>query len=109
MADMQKKIILLNAKGYNMKDEVTGKVNTGISIRYLLTDNLSPVYASSDEKGVGVAKVAVQTDEGKNIKSVPGIYNGGFSMKPKADGSVVFKLETLEFLSELELKSAAIK
>lgn len=109
MADMQKKIILLNAKGYNMKDEVTGKVNTGISIRYLLTDSLSPVYASSDEKGIGVAKVAVPTEEGKNIKSVPGVYDGGFSMKPKADGSVVFKLETLEFLNELEFKPFPIK
>jgi len=96
------KFIMLYANGYNMQNE-NGTTNEGISVRYLLTESLSPVTGTDGSRGVGVAKVALPVEQGKNIKSVPGMYEGQFAMKAKSDGKVDFKLESVKFISDIEM------
>ena len=52
---LKKEVIVLNAMQYSMTDTETGEVNEGTSVRYLMTNSLTP-YAEDQQKGYKLAK-----------------------------------------------------
>ena len=47
---LKKEVIVLNAMQYSMTDTETGEVNECTSVRYLMTNSLTP-YAEDQQKG----------------------------------------------------------
>lgn len=100
---MKQNIVLVFAKGYRMENDAKTGYNEGVSLSYLLTEDLSPV-ASNDERGMRFSKSSISLDKGKNITKVPGLYEGIFDIKPDAQGKVNLKLADVKFLSEIKLE-----
>lgn len=105
---MKQNIILLFAKPYRMeKDDKTG-FNEGISIQYLLTDELSPVNGES-ERGMRFSKSSIPLLQGKSISKVPALYEGSFDLKSDAQGKILLKLTDVKYLSEINMVYPEIK
>ena len=89
---MKQNILLTFARGYRMeKDDKTG-YNEGISVNYLLTDDLSPFVGDKIERGIRFSKSSISLEDGKAISKVPGLYEGNFR-----------ELESVNVLSEVQL------
>lgn len=100
---MKQNILLTFARGYRMeKDDKTG-YNEGISVNYLLTDDLSPFVGDKIERGIRFSKSSISLEDGKAISKVPGLYEGNFAMRTDAKGNTILKLESVNFLSEVQL------
>lgn len=93
------KVILLYARPYSISEN--GKTNEGITIQYLISDNLNPV-STTDEFGFRVTKGSIPLDQFKNIDKTPGLYDGSFTMKTGADGKAALKLNELKFIKEIK-------
>ena len=96
---VKSKCILLYANPYSIKDEDTGQINTGVSLRYILNDNIQPVE-NGDEKGYKTAKGSLPLEHNKKIKSVPAVYEMDFEMKINAQGQTNMKLVNLDYFAE---------
>ncbi len=99
---MKQNCILTFAKGYRMENDQKTGYNEGISLHYLLKDNLSPT-GDDKERGIRFSKSSVPLDKGKNIVKVPGLYEFDFDIKSDAQGKILLKLTDLKYLSEVEL------
>ncbi|WP_313162529.1 hypothetical protein [Sedimentibacter sp.] len=100
---MKQNIVLVFAKGYRMENDQKTGFNEGVSLSYLLTDDLSPL-TNNDERGMRFSKSSISLDKGKNITKVPGLYEASFDIKADAKGQVQLKLSDVKFLSEVKLE-----
>lgn len=99
---MKQNIILTFAKGYRMENDAKTGYNEGVSIHYLLTDNLSPVVGT-DERGIRFSKSSIALEKGKQIINVPGLYEADFEMKSDSQGKIQLKLSDLKYISDITL------
>lgn len=90
--------IIIYTRPWNMEDEKTGEVRDGISVEYLLAENLNPVVNDDGSKGVRHCKDSISLDKADSIKQVPGLYNLNFGFKPGARGKVTIKLDDIKYL-----------
>ncbi|WP_313345688.1 hypothetical protein [Sedimentibacter sp.] len=105
---MKQNVIVTFVKGYRMENDSKTGYNEGISIHYLLTDNLSPVVGN-DERGIRFSKSSISLEKGKQIIKVPGLYEADFEMKSDAQGKILLKLKDLAYLSEVQTLYPEIK
>lgn len=96
--ELKMKIILLYARGYSITEN--GKTNEGITVQYLINDNLDPVR-TTDERGFRVTKGSMPTSEWPSISDCPALYEGTFKMSTGSDGKAQLKLITCSFISHL--------
>ena len=95
---MEEKIIILYAAAYNIEDEKTGRTNSGVSINYLMTDNLEPAE-DGRTKGFRVMKGSLPHNAVDDISHVPGVYNATFSIKPDASGKPILRPTAVDFVA----------
>lgn len=96
---MKQNILVVFARGYRMEN-ADKSINEGVTINYLLTDNLSPV-GDKVERGIRFSKGSLPIDKAKKINKVPGLYEADFNVKTDAKGSVTLKLADVDFISEV--------
>ena len=98
---MKQNVIVLSARGWAMVDERTKEERTGVSIHYVMTDNLDPCKNdATGEEGYQPVKQSISIDEAKNLVNVPGIYEADFQMRASA-GKTVLALSTLNYLCDV--------
>lgn len=100
-------IVVLYANRYSMPGD-NGTVNNGVSVAYLYGDNLAPCMAADGSLGQRPAKGSLGIGCWDNIKQVPGIYDGYFSMTVSKDGKPTLKLIDLGYRGECELVSVPV-
>lgn len=87
---MNSKITVLHARKWELEDEVTKQQRSGVSIRYVMTDNLTPnVDADTGELGYSVMKESISVEAAKVLVDVPGVYDAEFILRSKADKNVL--------------------
>jgi len=96
------KIVLLYASRYTMPGD-NGTVNNGVSTAYLYGDNLAPTMAPDGSLGQRPAKCSLPVGCWENIKQVPGIYEGYFTMTVSKDGKPTLKLVDVGYCGEVDL------
>ena len=99
---MKQNILVVFARGYRMEN-ADKSINEGVTINYLLTDNLSPV-GDKVERGIRFSKGSLPIDKAKSINKVPGLYEADFTVRTDAKGSVTLKLVGIDFISEIVLE-----
>lgn len=97
---MKENIIILSAKNWSMADEQTGNIRSGISIHYLLTDNLKPWSDPDGSRGFTPCKQTIPLTMEHSLASVPGLYEADLSMKISG-GKNVLSITGLSFISEV--------
>lgn len=93
------KAIVLFANPWRI-EERTGIVREGISIEYIISDNLLSVANEDGSLGYRVVKESININNAKQIVKVPGIYEitYGFTVKK---GKPVFKINSINYVSEV--------
>ncbi len=94
---MNAKIIIFYAADYEIKDEDTGKVNSGVSIHYLIADSMSP-FQNDKTKGHRAMEGSLPREAYADLKSVPGLYDCDFAMKPSASGKPELRPVSVDFV-----------
>ena len=95
------KAIVTFAYPWRMEDEMNGPVREGLTVHYLMTDNLAPLTNEDGSMGYRLAQESVHIQNLKNIVKVPGIYELKFGYLVRR-GKPILKLQELEFISEVE-------
>lgn len=81
MQEMKQRCLVLSASTYKITDEKTGEVNSGLTVFYLPTDNLSP---EDDEAargrgqialGIQPSKANLPLDKQTKVKFAPALYD----------------------------------
>lgn len=99
---MNQTIIVLGAKAWSLVDERTKQEREGVSLHYLMTDNLKPcVDESTGLEGYQPVKQSISLDAAKKLDKVPGVYNGNFELKASA-GKTVLTLTSLEYVGAIK-------
>lgn len=95
----QVKAIVLFANPWRMQDEKTGQMREGITVEYVMADNLSPVTNEDGSVGHRVVRESMNINNAPQIIKVPGIYEMtyGFNIRK---GKPVMKLMGMQFVSE---------
>lgn len=96
---MKAGIIVLSAKCWSMEDEETKVVRAGVSIHYILTQNLSDFTDTDGTRGYIPIKQSIPIELQKNLVSVPGIYDADLTMKV-SDGKNVLKVTSLDYVGD---------
>lgn len=94
--------LVIYAKPWAMKDDVTQELRSGISIEYLATDNLRPVQLLDGTKGMRRCKDSIPVELAQMITEVPAYYVFDYTMKANAKGVPELKVQGLEFLSYID-------
>lgn len=94
------KAIVLFANCWNMIDESTGLIREGLTLEYIISDNLSPVRNEDGSLGYRHIKESINIDNSKQIIKVPGIYEMTFGYTVRK-GKPVMKLQEIKFISEV--------
>lgn len=98
---MKQNVIVLSARGWALTDEKTGQERSGVSIHYIMTDNLEPFKVeNTGEEGYQPVKQSISLDEAKHLENVPGVYEADFQMRASA-GKTVLALSTLKYLCDV--------
>lgn len=101
---MEAKVIVLGARMWEMKDENTGKVRSGVSLHYLTTDSLAPCSSEDgSEFGYQPCKQSISVEDAKALTVVPGLYNAKFEMRA-SKGQNILAISSLEFVSDFSEK-----
>ncbi len=99
---MKETIILLGAKPWSMTDEKTGQIREGISLHYVMSDNLKDFVDTQNQmRGYQPVKQSISMSEQDKLKEVPGIYSGDFSLK-STQGKTILALNHLEFIGPVK-------
>lgn len=96
------KIVLLYASKYAMPGD-NGTTNSGVSTAYLYGDNLAPTMSPDGSLGQRPAKASLPIGCWENVKQVPGIYDGYFTMSISKDGKPTLKLIDVAYCGEVDL------
>lgn len=96
--------IVLCVNPYSFNDEKTNELREGVSVKYLLTDNLSPTEEMDGSRGYKVAKSSFGMEVMKAIKEVPAVYSVEFSNKLDSQGRITQKAISLQYAQPLDSK-----
>lgn len=99
---LNQKCILVSAMKLDFKDG-DGKEIKGLSVKFVMSDNLLPTEKNKDFRGYRVAKSFLDIDKVLKVQSVPAIYEMSFDMDVDSSGKQVLKLQDLNFVSEFEV------
>lgn len=94
--------IVTYAFPWRMEDEINGTVREGLTVHYLMTENLTPKENEDGSKGYRLAQESVHIQNLNNIVNVPGIYEMTYGYTIKR-GKPMLKLQELEYVSEVEI------
>ena len=95
---MKQTILLLSSNPYSMRDE-EGRINEGISVRYLTNASLSPIVNGNGSLGAYPAKCTLPLSMKPFIMAAPGVYDADLDFQVASDGKVKVTIKTLDFIS----------
>lgn len=95
---MKQTILLLSATPYSMRDD-NGRINEGISVRYLTNASLSPVDNGNGSYGTYPAKGTLPTSFKPFIQAAPAVYEADMDLQVASDGKVKIAIKSLDFVS----------
>ncbi|HHX80912.1 MAG TPA: hypothetical protein GX692_07610 [Acholeplasmataceae bacterium] len=92
--------IVLFANPWSMEDEKTGQRREGVTVEYVISENLKPVVNEDGSVGFKPYKESLHISKMPQVIKVPGIYEMyyGFS---NIKGKPVMKLQGMKFVSEV--------
>lgn len=96
---MVQKALVFYSKPWDFNDEKTGERKQGITIEYVLADNLKPVKNDDGSRGYGYCKESLSLNRLSKITQIPAFYNLQFALKTGAKGKPQIKLDDIDFLS----------
>lgn len=102
MNEIRMQCVVLYAGPYRIVDEITREVNEGISLQFLMKDNLQP----TEEKGIKgsrAAKGSVVPECLPRLGPVPGVYDLCFQMAVNAQGKAMMKVVDLDYICGVSL------
>lgn len=100
---MKQNVIVVSAKNWALTDEATGQQRAGISIHYLMTDNLAPFTDVDGSRGFQPAKQSIPVDAAQSLVEVPGVYEADFTMRASG-GKNVLTISSLRYMGALAKK-----
>lgn len=103
---MKQNIIILSAVPYSIPDEKTGRVNEGVSITYLTSEDLSPVRNDNGSYGVKPAKGSLSKSLQSSIVSAPAYYAADLDIAIGSDGRPALKIKSVTYSGDI---SASVK
>ena len=95
---MKQTILLLSANPYSLRDE-DGRINEGISVRYLTNASLSPIDNGNGSYGAYPAKGTLPLSMKPFIQAAPAVYDADLDFQVASDGKVKIAIKALEFIS----------
>ena len=101
---MKQNVIVLSAKNWSLTDEQSGQQRAGISIHYLMTDNLASFTDVDGTRGYIPAKQSIPVDQANTLVDVPGVYEAEFLMRASG-GKNVLSISSLRYLGALAKKA----
>ena len=72
--------IILSANSWRMEDE-KGQLREGITLQYVLTDNLQPNIDDDGLLGYKIVQESISVDNFNDLEKVPGVYDLKFGFK----------------------------
>ncbi len=100
---MIQKIFIFHANPYSFEDSATKQLREGVSVHYLLTDNLKDCQNSDGSLGFSPCKDSIALDQLNALASVPGFYEAEFIMAP-AKGQTRLKLSSVRLQKPADTK-----
>ena len=94
--------IITYANSWSMVDENTGKERKGISIEYLMTEDLDPVENDDGSKGYKHCKESIPISCMDRIKQVPGVYDLCYELGI-IKGKPFMKLNSISYVGQVEI------
>lgn len=90
-------IIVLFSKPYEVQDEKTGLFNRGVTIQYVMNENLLPKEDDDNAKGYKVNKGSLDFMKQGTLIQVPGLYDASFGLKTNGNGKPELVVEDIKF------------
>nr|DAF67647.1 MAG TPA: hypothetical protein [Inoviridae sp.] len=101
---MKQQIILLYAGQYQILEEKTGEIKSGVTMNYYFNVDLVAEDNTNGTKGTRPAKSSADYDLMNKVVKAPGLYDAEFSMNIGSDGKPVLKICDLDFISEIVMQ-----
>ena len=95
---MIQKALVFYTKPWALTDESTGERKAGITVEYLMAENLNPISGDDGSKGYGYNKESMPSDKLPKIVEIPGYYNLKFALKAGSKGRPMLKLDDIDFV-----------
>ena len=105
MSGIKQNVVVLSATQYNVTNRETGEIVTGTSVRYALTDNLTPCQEDS-LKGYKLAKASLGFNDFGGFLEVPGVYECDLNFNVSADGTTKINASNFRFKKSLMAATA---
>jgi hypothetical protein len=80
-----------------------GKSNTGVTVQYILNENITPFAESEKVRGYKVAKASLPQSADADLTKIPGVYECDFTLKPNAMGKPELKLISVKHKPEIKI------
>ena len=100
-AVFKQKAIVLAVNPYNFITDDKREMS-GVSMEYLLTDNLNPRIDGS-MKGIKTGKESLPLDKQNKFGPVPALYELSFAMRTGQKGKMQLKAVDADFIAEVTL------
>ena len=99
---LKQNVIVFSASKYRITNDAGNIENEGCTVRYIMSDSLSPV---EDEKlvtkGYKPAKATMPIEEYHKFSSVPGIYSLELDSKIDSSGKVTLTATNFTFVNDI--------
>ncbi|SUY63366.1 Uncharacterised protein [[Clostridium] symbiosum] len=105
---MKQQIILLYAGQYQIVEEKTGEIKSGVTMNYYFNVDLVAEDNTNGSKGTRPAKSSADYDLMNKVVKAPGLYDAEFSMNIGSDGKPVLKICDLDFISEIVMQPVTL-
>lgn len=101
-------VVIMFANPYEMKDEETKEVRTGLTVEYYIYgdkgEGLKPVaVADNGAAGIRRSKCSMDASMRNKLMFVPGIYDGEFEMTVGSDGKPTLKLVDIDYVGKCNI------
>lgn len=97
----QIRAIVLYAKPWRVIDDVSGQVREGVTIEYVMNEDLKPVNNEDGSVGYKIVKESINISKFHELVKVPGIYDMTYRFMIQK-GKPVMRLQDIEFVAEVD-------
>ena len=101
-------VIVLSVNQYSFTDEKTKKLTEGSTVRYLMSDNLTPIEDTAKaSKGIRPAKATLAYNDFHKFQTVPAFYEADMGYSTDSQGNVKVAPQEFRLLSGVAISKAA--
>jgi len=103
---MKSRMIMLNARAYNVEDRQTKEVNKGLTVVFYPVDNLNPKENTTSkyvpmDKGSFPINGSLPYEMQDKVVSVPALYDCTMEMRASKDGKAQLTIVDFNYISNL--------